>query len=49
MTPSRKPSLWQQALMSAWHDDQAGTEELRTALQDYRTFWNYLANFSREP
>jgi hypothetical protein len=35
--------------MSAWHDDQAGTEELRTALQDYRTFWNYLANFSREP
>jgi hypothetical protein len=39
----------QQALMSAWHGDQAGTEELRTALQDYRTFWNYLANFPREP
>jgi len=33
----------QQALMSAWHGDDTGTEELRIALQDYRTFWNYLA------
>ena len=39
----------QRALMSAWQGDDAGTEELRIALQDYRTFWNRLEEFPREP
>jgi hypothetical protein len=32
----------QHALLSAWQADGTGTEELRIALQDYRTFWNRL-------
>jgi hypothetical protein len=38
----------QHSLLSAWHGDDAGTEELRTTLQQYRTFWNRLEAFSRE-
>jgi hypothetical protein len=37
------------ALLSAWRGDDTGTEELRIALQHYRTFWNCLEDFSREP
>jgi hypothetical protein len=32
----------QRSMQSAWHGDGAGTEELRVALQHYRTFWNDL-------
>jgi hypothetical protein len=32
---------------SAWQRGDAGTEELRVALQQYRTFWNRLEDFSR--
>jgi hypothetical protein len=32
----------QQALRSAWHGDDAGTEDLRLALRRYRAFWNHL-------
>jgi len=32
----------QRSLKSAWQADDAGTEELRVALQQYRTFWNSL-------
>jgi hypothetical protein len=38
----------QQALLSAWQGNDARTEELRTALQLYRMFWNRLEDFSRE-
>jgi hypothetical protein len=38
----------QHSLLSAWQGDEAGTEELRTTLQQYRTFWNRLGDFSRE-
>jgi hypothetical protein len=38
----------QHALMSAWQGDDAGTEELRIALQRYRTFWSCLEDFPRE-
>jgi hypothetical protein len=38
----------QHSLLSAWQGDEAGTEELRTTLQQYRTFWNRLEDFSRE-
>lgn len=34
----------QRSLTSAWQADDAGTEELRVALQHYRTFWNTLEN-----
>jgi hypothetical protein len=37
----------QQALMSAWQGDDAGTEELRIAFQDYHTFWKCLEMFPR--
>jgi hypothetical protein len=37
----------QQALLSAWQGNDADTEELRTALQQYRAFWNRLADFSQ--
>jgi hypothetical protein len=30
------------SLLSAWHGDDTGTEELRTTLQQYRAFWNRL-------
>ena len=32
----------QRSMQSAWQADDAGTEELRVALQHYRTFWNSL-------
>jgi hypothetical protein len=38
----------QHALLSGWQRGDAGTEELRVALQQYRTFWNRLEDFSRE-
>jgi hypothetical protein len=38
----------QKSLLSAWHSDDAGTEELRTALQQYRAFWNRLEDLPRE-
>ena len=37
----------QHALLSGWQRGDAGTEELRVALQQYRTFWNHLEDFSR--
>jgi hypothetical protein len=33
----------QASLASAWQGQEAGTEELRVALQDYRAFWNSIA------
>jgi hypothetical protein len=38
----------QYALLSAWQGDDAGTEEMRIALQQYRTFWNRIEDLSRE-
>jgi hypothetical protein len=38
----------QQSMLSAWQGDDAGTEEMRTAVRRYRTFWNRLEDFSRE-
>jgi hypothetical protein len=38
----------QKSLLSAWQGDDAGTEELRTTLQQYRAFWNRLEDFPRE-
>jgi hypothetical protein len=38
----------QNSLLSAWHGDDTGTEELRTTLQQYRAFWNRLEDFPRE-
>jgi hypothetical protein len=32
----------QRSMQSAWQADHAGTEELRVALQQYRSFWNSL-------
>jgi hypothetical protein len=32
----------QRSMQSVWQADDAGTEELRVALQHYRTFWNSL-------
>jgi hypothetical protein len=37
-----------QALLSGWQGDDAGTEEMRIALQQYRTFWNRIEDLSRE-
>jgi len=37
----------QHSLLSAWQGDDPGTEELRTTLRQYRTFWNRLEDFSR--
>jgi hypothetical protein len=34
--------------MAIWHGEDAGTEELRVALQHYRAFGTRLADFSRE-
>ena len=36
----------QDSLLAAWHDEDAGTEELRTAVQHYRGLGNRLADFS---
>jgi len=38
----------QKSLLSAWHGDDTGTEELRTTLQQYRAFWNRLEDFPRD-
>jgi hypothetical protein len=38
----------QRALLSAWQRGDAGTEELRVALQQYRTFGDRLEDFSSE-
>jgi hypothetical protein len=38
----------QDSLRAAWHGEDAGTEELRVALQHYRAFGTRLADFSRE-
>ena len=38
----------QRSMLSAWQGDDAGTEEMRTAVRGYRTFWNRLEDFSRE-
>jgi hypothetical protein len=37
-----------QALLSAWQGDDAGTEEMRIVLQQYRMFWNRIEDLSRE-
>jgi hypothetical protein len=36
----------QRFAQSAWEADDAGTEELRVALQHYRAFWNSIVDFS---
>jgi hypothetical protein len=38
----------QDALLAAWHGQDTGTEELRTAVKHYRAFGNRLADFCRE-
>lgn len=38
----------QQALRSDWQGTGTDTEELRTALQRYRTFWSRLEDFSHQ-
>lgn len=38
----------QDSLLAAWHGEDAGTEELRVALQHYRAFGTRLAGFFRE-
>jgi hypothetical protein len=38
----------QQALRSGWQGTSTDTEELRTALQRYRTFWSRLEDFSHQ-
>ena len=38
----------QDSLLAAWHAENAGTEELRAAVQHYRGFGNRLADFTRE-
>jgi hypothetical protein len=38
----------QDSLLAAWHGENAGTEELRAAVQHYRAFDGRLADFTRE-
>jgi hypothetical protein len=38
----------QDSLLTAWHGEDAGTEELRIAVRHYRAFGDRLADFSRE-
>ena len=38
----------QDSLLAAWNGENAGTEELRAAVQHYRAFGNRLADFTRE-
>ena len=38
----------QDSLLAAWHGEDVGTEELRTALQHYRAFGTRVADFSRK-
>jgi hypothetical protein len=35
----------QHSLLPAWQGDDAGTEELRATLRQYRTFWNRPRRF----
>jgi hypothetical protein len=37
----------QHTLLSAWQHDDTSTEDLRVALQHYRTFWNRLEDITR--
>ena len=37
----------QDSLLAAWHDQDTGTEELRTVVQHYRAFGTRLADFCR--
>ena len=38
----------QHSMQSVWQTTDAGTEELRVALQHYRTFWNSLEDLSAQ-
>jgi len=38
----------QESLRSAWQGDEAGTEEMRMALQRYRAFWHRLEDLPAE-
>jgi hypothetical protein len=38
----------QDSLLAAWQGENAGTEELRAAVQHYRAFGDRLADFTRE-
>ena len=38
----------QQSLRSAWEGEDAGTEEMRLALQHYRAFWHHLEDYPAE-
>jgi hypothetical protein len=38
----------QRSVQAAWQADDAGTEELRVALQHYRTFWNSFDDLPAE-
>ncbi len=38
----------QDSLLAAWHGEDAGTEELRAAVQHYRAFGGRLADFTSE-
>ena len=38
----------QDSLLAAWHGEDAGTEELRAAVQHYRAFGGRVADFTRE-
>jgi hypothetical protein len=38
----------QHALLSGWQGSDAGTEQMRTTLQQYRMFWSRLEDFSRQ-
>jgi hypothetical protein len=38
----------QDSLLAAWHGENAGTEELRAAVQRYHAFGNRLADFTHE-
>jgi hypothetical protein len=38
----------QDSMHASWHGEDAGTDELRTAVQRYRAFGTRLADFSRQ-
>jgi hypothetical protein len=38
----------QDSMLATWHGEDTATEELRTAVQQYRAFGTRLADFSRE-
>jgi len=38
----------QDSLLAAWHGENAGTEELRAAVQHYHAFGNRIADFTHE-